>query len=483
MVLEELIKARWHIRILKIAGVVFVAFLCYRVLKFFLYRNEKIRGERDVDHRALTFNRLIISFLRAAIMLISLLLILRVAGFNIQSLVAGLGLASVVVGLAVQDVLKDLIRGISILGDSFFHIGDIVHYKDIDGEVVSMGLLSTKIRDMATQNIFTVSNRNFEEAEIVSSYYYEKIPMPYDLKVYQAEKVVRDIVKRIRKNEHVDGCRYVGVTDLADSYINYFLEIRSDPLYRRQVRRDTLRSILLGMEEKGIGVPYPQMDIHNIDSAERKQEIDSIVGTSEFREFEAKNKEASSDSLFRTEKYQATFTGENTEDVLDGVEYFSWRMGCTQKEKLQLRLLAEELLELVKKTTSKAILEMTYTEKGRVCKIRTRIDSELDSDIREKISAIVEKGKEAGAGENGGIVSKLTSIAAKLLTTENQLEGRVWSMKEYINSISDKEFPGPIEEREKALAEVETSIIANLANEITVRLNRDEVIIEAEKRM
>jgi hypothetical protein len=307
--------------------------------------------------------------------------------------------------------------------------------------------------------------------------------MPYDLTVFQAEKIVRDIVRRIRKNEHVDSARYLGITDLGDSCIYYYVEVRSDPLYRRQVRRDTLRSILLGMEEAGISVPYPQMDIHNIDSSQRKEEIGKIVNTREFREFEEKNREASSDSLFRTEKYQALCTGENADEVLDGVEHFSWRMGCTQKENLQLRLLAEELLELVKNTTSRSKLEMTYTEKGRVCKIRTRIDSDLNGELREKINALAEKGKDSGAGGNGGIISKLTSIAAKLLSSDNQVEGRVWSMKEYINTVSDKEFPGPVEEREKALQEIETSIIANLADEITVKINPDEVIIEAEKRL
>lgn len=481
--LENFIKAGWYIKVLKIAVIVFAAFACYRILRYLLYRNEKNRGEREVDHRALTFNRLLISILRAAILLISVLLILKAAGFNIQSLVAGLGLASVVVGLAVQDVLKDIFRGISIIGDSYFHIGDIVRYKDMEGEVISMSLLSTKIRSLYTQNILTVSNRHFEEAEIVSSFYKEKIPMPYDLKVFQAEKIVRDIVRRIRKNEHVDSCRYLGITDLGDSCIYYYVEVRSDPLYRRQVRRDTLRSILLGMEEAGIGVPYPQMDIHNIDSRERKEEIGKIVSSREFKEFEAKNREASSDSLFRTEKYQAMFNGDNAEEVLNGVEHFSWRMGCSQKENLQLRLLAEELLELVRNTTSRSKLEMSYTEKGRVCRIRTRIDSNMDGELRQKINALAERGKDSGNDANGGIVGKLTSIAAKLLTSDSQMEGRVWSMKEYINSVSNKEFPGPVEEREKALQEIETSIIANLADEITVRFNQDEVIIEAEKRL
>ena len=479
--IEKLIEAGWHIRILQIAVVFAAAFVCYRALKYFIYRNDKFRADREVDHRTLTYNRLIISLLRAVIILIAAILTLKVAGFNIQSLVAGLGLASIVVGLAVQDVLKDLIRGLSIVGESYFHIGDIVRYKEEEGEVVSMGLLSTKIRSLYTQNVLTISNRHFEEAEIVSSFYKEKVPMPYDLKVYQAEKIIKDIVMRVRKNEHVDSCRYVGITDLGESCVYYYLEIRSDPIFRRQVRRDTLRSILLGLEENGINVPYPQMDIHNIDTEERHHKIGKIVNTVEFKEFEEKNREASSDSLFRTEKYQNMFIGDNAREILDGVEHFAWRIGCAQKERLQLRLLTEELLELVKNTTEKSILEVTYNVKGRRCRIRIRMSSEMDGELKRKINSLAELGR--NTEESTGIIAKLTSLAIRLLSADRLVDGRVWSMKEYINSISDEEFPGPIEEREKALAEIETSIIAKLADEVVVKTNHDEVVLDAEKQL
>ena len=479
--IDQLVTTGWHIRIIKIAAVIIGAFICYRSLKFFIYRNDKSRADRDVDRKTLTYKRIMINLARTAITLIALMLTLKLAGFNIQSLVTGLGLPSVVVGLAVQDVLKDLIRGINILGDSYFHIGDVVRFKDQEGEIISMNLLSTKIRSLHTYNILTVANRHFEEAEVVSSFYLEKVPMPYDLKVYQAEMIIRDIVRRIRKNEYVDSCRYVGVTELGESCIYYYLEIRSDPIYRRQVSRDTLRSILLGLEEKGVSVPYPQMDVHAIDGAERKAQIDKIVSSRDFKEFEEKNKGASSDSLFRTEKYRAMFTGDNTGEILDGVEHFSWRMGCTAKEKLQLRLLAEELLELVKNTTEKSILEMTYTEKGRVCRVRIRMDSEMDAELRRKIASLAELG--SIPPDPQGIMDRLTALAARLLSSGSPESGRVWSMREFINSVNDEEFPGSLEEREKALAELETSIIAKLADEVVVKYNHDEVVLEAEKRL
>lgn len=51
--------------------------------------------------------------------------------------------------------------------------------------------------------------------------------------------------------------------NFGDSEIDYLIEITCDPKFKRQVNRDALRCILLGMEKNGVEVPYKQIDIHN----------------------------------------------------------------------------------------------------------------------------------------------------------------------------------------------------------------------------
>ena len=473
-------KSDWPMRLLGIAGVILGAFLCYRVIRFFMVRRGKKKGsDSQLNQRSTNVNKLALSLVRSALILISSLLILKIAGYNIGSLVAGLGLASVVIGFALQDGLRDIIRGATIIGDSYFHIGDVIRYKGEEGEVISMSLRTTKIRSLYTKNIISIANRNLEESEVVSTFYFEKIPMPYDLTVYQAEKVVKDIVDRIQKNEYVDSVRYIGVTELGESCINYYLEIRSDPVYRRQVRRDTLRSIVLGMEANSVAVPYNQLDIHTIDDEKRRQSVEQLTDKARFREYAEISRRASSDSLFRTEKYKALFTGGNTEQLLDGVEEFTWRMGCTQKEKMQIRLLTEEILELVRNTTSQSNIEVSYTEKGRICTIRARMDSELDGDMKEKIEKMAAAGKAAEG--SSGMISRLSGMAAKLLTSDTKIDGQVWSLKEYVASLDSEEFNGTARDRDHAMEEIEHSIIANLADDVKVKFNHDQLVIEAVK--
>ena len=77
-------------------------------------------------------------------------------------MLAGVGIVSVIIGLAIQDALKDIIRGFSILSEEYFSVGDVVTYGDITGKVLVLGLKTTKIKDISTENIISIANRNIE---------------------------------------------------------------------------------------------------------------------------------------------------------------------------------------------------------------------------------------------------------------------------------------------------------------------------------
>ena len=190
------------------------------------------------------------------------MILLQINGVDVSSVLAGVGILGEVFGLAIQDWLKDIIRGSSILADNYFSVGDIVKYKDIEGKVLVIGLKTTKIQDLRTNNIISIANRNIEEVEVVSNVIYVNIPMPYEVNVEEAEKVIDDIILNVKNNEEVEDCKYKGVNELADSYIKYLREVKNNPLYKLQVKRDTLRTVLLVMEKHNIEVPYTQIDIH-----------------------------------------------------------------------------------------------------------------------------------------------------------------------------------------------------------------------------
>ena len=89
-------------------------------------------------------------------------------GFNVTSFIAGLGVVSVIVGLAVQDALKDIIMGFNIIVDNYYSVGDIIKIGDVEGKVVELGVKATKLKDINTDNILVIANRNISQALRIS---------------------------------------------------------------------------------------------------------------------------------------------------------------------------------------------------------------------------------------------------------------------------------------------------------------------------
>lgn len=253
----------WKIQILNSIIIILISTVLYKGITHFLVKSEeKNRFKLFTSKKSKTYIKLIRSVIRYVFIILTILIILQVNGIDVSSIIAGVGILGAVFGLALQDILKDIIRGSSILSDNYFSVGDIVKYKDIEGKVLIVGLKTTKIQDLKTNNIISIANRNIEEIELVSNLIYIRIPMPYETSLEKAEKVITDILESIKQNNNVEDCKYKGVTELADSSIQYLIEVKTNPIYKLQVRRDALKSILQEMANNKVEVPYNQIDIH-----------------------------------------------------------------------------------------------------------------------------------------------------------------------------------------------------------------------------
>ena len=240
--------------------IILVSIVFYKSITYLLLKSE----QKDIfnNKKSKTYVRLIKSIIRYVFIIITVLILLQINGINVSSLLAGVGILGIVIGLAIQDWIKDIIRGSSILSDNYFQVGDVVKYKEIEGKVLVLGLKTTKIQDLKTSNIISIANRNIEQIEVVSNLQYIKVPMPYEVKLEKAEKAMEDIVNLVKQCNEVTDSNYLSVAELGDSAIEYMLKVEGDPHKKLQIRRDCLRCILVGLEKNGIEVPYKQIDIH-----------------------------------------------------------------------------------------------------------------------------------------------------------------------------------------------------------------------------
>ena len=83
---------------------------------------------------------------KVVFLVVGLLWVLRVWGIDITPYLAGVGISGVVLGLALQDSLKNVFGGISLLLDKTYQVGDKIKLESGEiGTIHDIGLRSTKI--------------------------------------------------------------------------------------------------------------------------------------------------------------------------------------------------------------------------------------------------------------------------------------------------------------------------------------------------
>lgn len=258
----EIINTILSNNIVKSAIVILVSLVIYKAISSALLKSENKKGKRKIGQKDKTYIKLIRNFMKYAFFIIVIFAILQINGIDVSSMVAGVGVLSIIIGFIVQDAFKDIIRGIDIISDNYFAVGDVVKYGEIEGKVLMIGLKTTKIQDIKTLNIVSIANRNIEQVEIISNELFITIPMPYEVKVDKAEQAINDILKEVSKDERIQSYEYKGVNKFAESNIDYLISVKCNPIDKLSVRRDVLRTILVTLNKHKIEVPYQQIDIH-----------------------------------------------------------------------------------------------------------------------------------------------------------------------------------------------------------------------------
>jgi MscS family membrane protein len=123
-----------------------IAFLIFWAL---FRASEPVGGLLEKADKFLTSSMIIwlAKAIRIAFALLGAATILEIWGIHVGPLIAGLGLFGVAVALGAQDLFKNLIAGLFIIGEKRFHPGDWILVKGVvEGTVEEIGFRTTTIR-------------------------------------------------------------------------------------------------------------------------------------------------------------------------------------------------------------------------------------------------------------------------------------------------------------------------------------------------
>ena len=188
----------------------------------------------------------------------------------------------------------------------------------------------------------------------------------------------------------------------------------------------------------------------------------------------------------KSDVIHVTSTGTGTQEALAQADASASFKGLDKKQTMHLRLLTEEMMSLVTELTGEKEADFWIETDKKGFQLHLHTITVMNSEKRTQLLATSTSGKNAAAK---GVLGKLRDLLERSLEpadgtlmdyypagwTYNSLEtstmmtpATVWSFNQYRDSISK-------EQSEEAWDELEKSIIANLADEVTIKISGDMV--------
>ncbi len=197
-----------------------------------------------------------------------------------------------------------------------------------------------------------------------------------------------------------------------------------------------------------------------------------------------------------TAEIRITSLGEGMEEALAATEQLGLDSGLGYKENLRLRLLAEELIGLLRGITGKVEACYQGRQEDRKFELSLSADVSMTQELRKQLLAASSSGKNAAAK---GFMGRIRDMVAAILLPENEEPAEVsglslglmslggparytagvnayaWTMSKYMSEVrSSREEDA---EAADAWDELEKSIVANLADDVSVKIEGHSVEI------
>lgn len=199
-------------------------------------------------------------------------------GINAATIATVLGSATVTVGLAFQGSLKNCIGGIMIMILHPFRVGDYIIEStyNSEGTVSEITVFYTKLATMDNKTIILpngplsdtgITNVTREENRRVEL----KVGISYEADIRKAKQVLEELLvqeERVRRELGYN----IFVDELGDSAVVLGVRFWTKTEDYWPVRWKMLEDIKYAFDDNGIGIPYPQMDVHLDQVIDRKND-------------------------------------------------------------------------------------------------------------------------------------------------------------------------------------------------------------------
>jgi small conductance mechanosensitive channel len=233
--------------------------------KFFKLLFEKAKIDKSVS----SFIR---SLLRIVYYVVIILIILSLFEVNVSTITGFIGALSLILGFAFKETLNNFFGGFIILTFKPFKVGDVIEYKNYQGEVVSIEIFYTKIRNYQNELVIIPNGiltntelRNLSKNKVRRLDL--KITVDYKADIRKVKEILQEIVNNnplaLKRPEYI-----IGLGELGSIGIIYSVFVYVKVEDYANLKYSLNEEIKLKFEANGIHIPNTILDTYRIKEGE-----------------------------------------------------------------------------------------------------------------------------------------------------------------------------------------------------------------------
>lgn len=245
-----------------IGGIIFLI-IGFWIAKIITKKIKSLMSKKDIDPALQSF---IGSLTSIGLKLLVVISAMTMVGIAMTSFIAILGAAGLAVGLALQGTLQNFAGGTLILILKPYRIGDYVEMLGHDGIVAEIQIFNTILTSLDNKTII-IPNGSISNSSLTNFTRQEtrRVDFTFGVAYGSDYKEVKDIIQSVLDSDDrilKDPSTFIGLGEMADSSINITTRAWTKTSDYWNVYFNVNEKIYATFTEKGISIPFPQMDVH-----------------------------------------------------------------------------------------------------------------------------------------------------------------------------------------------------------------------------
>jgi small-conductance mechanosensitive channel len=255
----DLLKPEMLQRAIRIAVILVVGFLAIRLISLLVGRITR----RKLSPQTSMLIKKAVNYTGYFFVLVA---VLQQLGLKLTALLGAAGVVGIAVGFASQTSMSNLISGIFLISEKPFKVGDVIRIGDTVGIVLSIDLLSVKVRKFDNQFV-RIPNQQIIGTQLTTITRFPirrmdiKLGVAYREDLKRVQEVLMDLA---RKNPFCldEPEPLIVFTDFGDSAIEILYALWFEGSDYLKLKNSIMIGIKETFDREGIEIPFPHRTIY-----------------------------------------------------------------------------------------------------------------------------------------------------------------------------------------------------------------------------